>query len=78
MSEADKPVLTFEASLNELEKLVKELESGELPLEKALECFEKGITLSDSCRRQLEEAETKVEVLLKKNQRIEAEPFEPK
>ena len=78
MAEADKPVLSFEASLTELEKLVKELESGELPLEKALECFEKGIILSDSCRRQLEDAETKVEVLLKKNHRIEPEPFEPK
>jgi exodeoxyribonuclease VII small subunit len=78
MAEPDKPALSFEASLTELEKLVKELESGELPLERALECFEKGIALSDACRRQLEDAETRVEILLKKNQRIEPEPFEPK
>ncbi|MCW5982316.1 MAG: exodeoxyribonuclease VII small subunit [Bryobacteraceae bacterium] len=78
MAEPDKPALSFEASLSELERLVKELESGELPLEKALECFEKGVALSDACRRRLEEAETRVEILLRKNQKIEPEPFEPK
>ena len=78
MAEPEQPALSFEASLNELEKLVKELESGELPLEKAVETFEKGIALSQACRRQLEEAETKVEILLKKNHRIEPEPFEPR
>ena len=46
-----------------------------MPLEKSLELFEKGVKLSDSCRKQLQEAESKVEILLKKEGRVEAEPF---
>ena len=65
----------FEAGLSELEKVVKELESGELPLERALELFEKGIQLSDACRKQLEEAETRVETLIKREGRMQAEPL---
>ncbi len=68
---------SFEESLNELEALVRELESGDLPLEKALEKFEQGVKLSEACRKKLEEAERKVEILIKKNDRVEAEPFEP-
>lgn len=68
---------SFEASLDELEKVVKELESGELPLERSLELFEKGIALSETCRKQLEEAETRVETLIKKEGKIQAEPFRP-
>ena len=71
----DKPLATFEASLGELEKVVKELESGDLPLERALALFEKGTALSETCRKQLQEAETRVEILLKKNDKVQAEPF---
>lgn len=78
MAEQDKPALSFEASLAELEAVVKQLENGDLPLEKAIEVFEKGIALSEACRRQLEAAETKVEILLKRNNKLEPEPFEPK
>jgi len=67
----------FEAGLSELEKVVKELESGELPLERALELFEKGIQLSDACRKQLEEAETRIEVLVRKGDKVQPEPFRP-
>ncbi len=66
----------FEASLDELEKVTKELEGGELPLERALELFEQGMKLSEQCRKQLEEAETRVEILLKKNDQVIAEPFQ--
>ena len=66
---------SFEAGLAELEKIVEELEDGELPLEKSLTLFEKGVKLSDSCRKQLQEAESKVEILLKKEGRVEAEAF---
>ena len=52
-----KPVETFESCLDELEKVVRELEGGDLPLERSLELFERGMGLSDSCRKQLE-AET--------------------
>src|SRR6266481_1349042 len=58
--------LSFEAGLQQLEAIVKEMESGELPLERALELFERGMKLSDACRKQLEEAETRVEVLMKR------------
>ncbi len=75
-SEQEKPA-SFEACLAELEKVVKELEGGELPLERALELFERGVQLSESCRRQLEEAETRVEVLTRKNGRLQPEPFPP-
>ena len=66
---------SFEEGLTQLEKIVEELEGGELPLEKSLELFEKGVHLSQTCRKQLEEAESKVEVLLKKEGRVQAQPF---
>ena len=59
----------------QLEQIVKDLENGDLPLEKSLDLFEKGVKLSETCRKQLQEAEGKVEVLLRKEGRIEAEPF---
>ncbi|HLJ47168.1 MAG TPA: exodeoxyribonuclease VII small subunit [Bryobacteraceae bacterium] len=67
----------FEAGLLELEQIVKEMESGELPLERALELFEKGMKVSEDCRKQLEEAETRVEILLRKGDKIQPEPFRP-
>jgi exodeoxyribonuclease VII small subunit len=75
--EKDKPAVSFETCLEDLEKVVKELEGGDLPLERALELFEKGVALSESCRRQLEEAETRVEMLIKKNGKLQPEPFRP-
>ena len=70
-------VLPFEACLDELEKVVKELEAGDLPLERSLELFEKGMSLSENCRKQLEEAETRVEMLIRKEGKIQPEPFRP-
>jgi exodeoxyribonuclease VII small subunit len=69
------PVANFETGLAELEKVVKELEAGDLPLERSLELFEKGITLSDACRKQLQEAETRVEMLIRKDGKYQTEPF---
>ena len=66
----------FEEGLEQLETIVKQLEDGELPLEKSLELFEKGVCLSEACRKQLQEAEGKVEILLKKQGRVEAKPFQ--
>jgi exodeoxyribonuclease VII small subunit len=71
------PVQSFESSLDELEKVVKELEAGDLPLERSLQLFERGMELSDACRKQLEEAETRVEMLIRKEGKIVAEPFRP-
>jgi exodeoxyribonuclease VII small subunit len=72
-----KPVETFEASLDELEQVVRELEGGDLPLERSLELFERGMALSDSCRKQLEAAETRVEMLIRKEGKLTSEPFRP-
>lgn len=67
----------FEDCLLRLEKIVQELEKGEVPLEKSLTLFEEGMQLSAACRKELEEAEGKVEILLKQNGKLQAEPFEP-
>lgn len=67
----------FETCLDELEKVVQELEAGDLPLERSLELFEKGMALSETCRKQLEEAETRVEILMKRGSKVQPEPFRP-
>jgi len=58
---------TFETSLDELEQIVKQLEAGDLPLDRSLELFEQGIRLSRECQKRLDEAERKVEILLRGN-----------
>jgi exodeoxyribonuclease VII small subunit len=68
-------VARFETSLDELEKVVKELESGDLPLDRSLDLFARGMELSESCRKQLEEAETRVEMLVRKEGTYQPEPF---
>jgi len=71
----DKPVQSFEACLEELEQVVKELEGGDLSLERSIELFERGMVLSETCRKQLEEAETRVETLIRKDGKITPEPL---
>lgn len=66
----------FEDCLQRLEKIVQELEKGDVPLDKSLTLFEEGMNLSSACRKELEHAEGKVEILLKKNGKLHAEPFE--
>jgi exodeoxyribonuclease VII small subunit len=56
---------TFEASLNELERIVKQLEDGDMPLEESLKLFEDGVRLSRECRERLTNAERRIEVLMK-------------
>jgi exodeoxyribonuclease VII small subunit len=77
MPAEEKAVASFEAGLQELEVIVKEMESSDLPLERALELFEKGMQLSESCRKQLQEAETRVELLVRKGDKVHPEPFRP-
>jgi exodeoxyribonuclease VII small subunit len=59
---------TFEASLEALERIVQQLEDGDLPLEKSLELFEQGIRLSRECQERLGQAERRIEILLRDNQ----------
>tara|TARA_B100000315_G_scaffold244053_1_gene268130 strand:- start:498 stop:728 length:231 start_codon:yes stop_codon:yes gene_type:complete len=56
---------SFEVALEKLENLVEKMESGEATLEQSLEWFEEGMTLIKSCRSQLEDAEQKVQTLIK-------------
>jgi exodeoxyribonuclease VII small subunit len=68
---------SFEASLEALEQIVQELERGDLPLEKSLELFEQGIGLSRQCQERLNQAERRIEVLLRDSQgRPVVSPFE--
>ena len=62
MSEKKK---TFEASLQDLEKIVRKLEDGDLPLEDSLKLFEDGVRLSRECQERLNQAERRIEILLK-------------
>ena len=75
--ESPQTVASFESSLDELEKVVKELESGDLALDRSLDLFSRGMQLSESCRRQLEDAETRVEQLIRKQGAYQPEPFLP-
>jgi len=69
---------SFEKNLERLDAIVRELEDADLPLEKALLLYEEGMKLSEVCHKQLEEAEGRVEVLMKKaGGKVAAEPFAP-
>jgi exodeoxyribonuclease VII small subunit len=68
----------FERSLARLEEVVRKLESPQLSLDEAMKLFEEGVALSRECQKQLEEAEGKVEILLKKaDGKMVAQPFQP-
>ena len=66
----------FEDCLQQLEKIVDQLEKGDLSLEQSLKLFEEGVRLSNSCRQELEAAEGKVEILMKQGGKLQAQPFE--
>ena len=67
MKKAEAQHQNFESSLAALEKIVRELERGELPLEKSLELFERGVRLSRECQERLQQAERRIEVLLQRD-----------
>jgi len=74
--EVDTPPQSFEDALAELETLVDTLEQGELTLEQSLTAFERGINLTRTCQKALDEAEQKVRILTGKSPSAEPEPFE--
>ena len=78
MAKAKEKEPGFEESLGSLEKIVAQLESGDLPLERALAIFEDGVGLARRCQTQLEDAERKVEVLLRERGEIKTAPFDSK
>ena len=71
-----KKSVNLEKALTDLESIVEELESGDLPLEKAMKKFEEGIKLTRSCQAALKDAEQKVEVLLESAGGEQLEAFE--
>jgi exodeoxyribonuclease VII small subunit len=70
----DPTIKDFEAAIAELETIVKKLEEGDLPLEKSLELYERGVQLSRFCHSRLEEAEKRIEIV---NERGELKPASP-
>jgi len=71
----DLKVKDFESALKSLEEIVVQLESGDLTLDRALELFEEGVQVSRFCSSKLEEAERKVEVLIKTAEGAKEAPF---
>jgi exodeoxyribonuclease VII small subunit len=62
-----KTLPSFEATLAELEQLVNRLERGDISLEESLQSFERGVNLTRSCQKALQEAEQKVQILIDTN-----------
>jgi len=67
----------FEVALAKLEEIVRKMEQGELTLDESLVSFEEGIRLARLCSRKLDEAERRIEILLKKEGETEVKPFNP-
>lgn len=65
----------FEEALGRLEDIVKRMEAGDMTLEESLKAFEEGIKLARLCSRRLDEAERRVEMLLKQEQELVIRPF---
>lgn len=74
MAKANK--IDFETSLAQLENLVDQMEEGELSLEESLKAFEAGVKLTRECQQALRAAEQKVEVLMRENDELIAEPLD--
>jgi exodeoxyribonuclease VII small subunit len=67
---------SFEEALAKLEQITKELEEGDLSLEEALKRFDEGVKLAAQCNSKLNDAQKKIEILLKKNDGLEPAAFE--
>jgi len=67
---------SFEEALAKLEQITKELEEGDLSLEESLKYFDEGVKLAEQCNSKLNEAQKKIEILLKKNDGLEPVAFD--
>ena len=72
---SSKTTLNFEESLQDIETIVKRLETGQISLEDSLLLFEKGVKLTRTCQEALHKAEQKVQMLIEKNGELQTEPF---
>lgn len=68
--------IDFEASLQQLERLVDQMEEGDLSLEDSLKAFENGVKLTRDCQQALQEAEQKVQLLVEQNGELVTQPFD--
>ncbi|PYI55048.1 exodeoxyribonuclease VII small subunit [Paenibacillus flagellatus] len=73
----DDNAVSFEEAMDKLEQIVAKLESGDVPLEKAIELFQEGMALSHLCGQKLEQVERKIETLLEENGTFVKKPFQP-
>ncbi len=76
MTKKTETQLSFDKALAQLEKIVQDMEGGSLPLEKMMEQLEEGMRLIGLCSARLNEVEKKIELLVKKGDKIVTEPFE--
>ncbi|OPY14726.1 MAG: Exodeoxyribonuclease 7 small subunit [Syntrophus sp. PtaU1.Bin005] len=65
----------FEEAMAKLEALVRKMEAGEMTLEESLKAFEEGVRLSRLCANRLDEAERRVELLVRESQQLTVQPF---
>lgn len=77
MAQEETSASSFEDALAELERIVEQMESGDLTLEQSLEAFERGIKLTRECQRALSRAEQKVQTLIEQNGEVRLTDFEP-
>ena len=77
MAEEDSKQPDFEAALNELEGLVRKLETGDLPLNESLDEFKRGIELTRHCQDVLDKAQLSVEQLMNIDDEASGKPFDP-
>lgn len=68
--------IDFEGAMRELEELVDRMEQGDLSLEQSLKDFERGVALTRTCQQALQEAEQKVQILMRKDEDAGLIPFE--
>lgn len=77
MSNREISTPSFEQAMDQLEQIVSQLESGDVPLEKAIELFQEGMKLSQLCSQKLEQVERKIEILLEEEGGLVKKPFQP-
>jgi len=68
---------SFEAAIEKLEKIVTRLESGDVPLEEAIDLFQEGMRLSQYCSQKLEQVERRIEMLMEDENGLARKPFAP-
>jgi exodeoxyribonuclease VII small subunit len=73
----DPASITFEQGMASLEEIVAKLESGDVPLEEAIELFQEGMALSKLCGQKLEQVERRIEILVEGDAGLQRKPFNP-